>query len=461
MNRLFLLIITAILLVVSSCTKDKFITDKNAFIVTSDTALHFDTVFSAVGSVTKQLKIFNINDQKLRISNLELMGGNASFFKMNVSGSAGTQFNGIDLAAGDSLYVFVTVNAPASNQQLPFVIQDSIQITFNGNTQYVQLDAYGQNVHFLRSVTITHDTTWTNDLPYILLDSFSVAAGATLTVEKGVHIFCHANTPFYIDGSLQINGDNDVADRVVFASDRLDAPYKDQPGTWEGLYFGVGSSGNVLNYAIINNAKQGIAADNLSRVSLNQCIIDNCPAAGIIAYNSTLKAVNCLISNCGSNVYIEGGGNYAFAQCTIASYGTQYFYHQYPVLSLSNAGSDGNDINPLKAVFRNCIIYGESNNTVTDEVALDHQGNSVFDVVFENTLYSSPSENPSATYTNCLTMNDPLFKTIDAEKDNFDFHLQPSSPCINAGAPSLGINMDLDGTPRDAQPDMGCYEAKP
>src|SRR5690349_17119939 len=121
MNRFFFFTITVILLIVSSCSKDQFITDKNAFIVTSDTALHFDTVFSAVGSVTKQLKIFNINNQKLRISNLALMGGSSSFFKLNVSGSAGTQFNNIDLAAGDSLYVFVTVNAPANSQQLPFL----------------------------------------------------------------------------------------------------------------------------------------------------------------------------------------------------------------------------------------------------------------------------------------------------------------------------------------------------
>jgi hypothetical protein len=57
-------------------------------------------------------------------------------------------------------------------------------------------------------------------------------------------------------------------------------------------------------------------------------------------------------------------------------------------------------------------------------------------------------------------LTDPLFKTIDAETNNFDFHLQPSSPCINAGAPS-GITIDLDGNARDEHPDIGCYEAKP
>ena len=334
MKGFFLLTIAVLLLIVSSCKKDTFITDKNAYLLTSDTALHFDTVFTTVGSITRQLKIFNINDQKIHISNLQLMGGNSSFFKMNVSGSPGAMFNDIDLAAGDSLYVFLTVNARSNNQHLPFLIQDSIQITYNGNTQYVKLDAYGQNAHFLRNVSITQDTTWSNDLPYVLMDSFSVAAGATLKIEKGVHVFCHANTPFYVVGSLQINGGKDSADRVVFANDRLDVPYKDHPGTWEGLYFTSGSTGNVLNYTIIKNAKQGVAADDLSRVSLNECIIDNCPGAGIITYNSTFKAVNCLISNCSNNVYILGGGSYSFVNCTISSYNTKYFYHDYPVLSV-------------------------------------------------------------------------------------------------------------------------------
>ena len=460
MKCFLLLIITAILLIVSSCKKEKFITDKNAFITTSDTALHFDTVFSGVGSITKQFKIFNINDQQLRISNLQLMGGTNSYFKMNVSGSAGTMFNDIDLATGDSLYVFVTVNAPANNQHLPFLLQDSIQIAFNGNIQFIKLDAYGQNAHFLRSVSITHDTTWTNDLPYVLLDSFSIAANAKLTIEKGVHVFCHANTPFYVGGSLQINGGKDSTERVVFANDRLDAPYNDQPGTWEGLYFSPGSTGNKLNYTTIKNAKQGVAADNLSQVSLYQCIIDNCTDAGIITDNSTFNAVNCLISNCSNNVYVLGGGNYAFVNCTIAAYSTKYFYHEYPALSISNASNDGSTINPLKAAFRNCIIYGETSNLVKDEIAIEKEGSNSFEVVFENTLYNSPTENPLIKYNNCLPLNDPLFKLIDQEKNIFDFHLEATSPCINAGVPS-GINIDLDGNIRDAQPDIGCYEAQP
>ena len=131
-----------------------------------------------------------------------------------------------------------------------------------------------------------------------------------------------------------------------------------------------------------------------------------------------------------------------------------------PYYQLSNASNDGSVTNPLKAVFRNCIIYGETNNTVKDEVAVNHQEGSSFEVEFENTLYNSPAEDPSITYIDCLPLIDPLFKTIDQEQNIFDFHLQSGSPCINAGA-LPGIKIDLDGNARDAQPDIGAYEAKP
>jgi hypothetical protein len=57
----------------------------------------------------------------------------------------------------------VTINPNAN--QLPFVVQDSIKIDYNGNTRFVQLDALGQNARFLRDRRVTSDTTWNNNLP--------------------------------------------------------------------------------------------------------------------------------------------------------------------------------------------------------------------------------------------------------------------------------------------------------
>ena len=452
MMRWLLFTFISFIFIIASCTKDGFITGKEAFLFSSDTAVHFDTVFTSAGSVTKPIKLFNINEQKLRISNLQLLGGNASFFKINLSGTPGTQFSNVDIDKGDSLYIFVSVTINPDGRQLPFIIEDSIRIDYNGNTQYVKLDAYGQNAHFLRSAIITQNTTWTNDLPYVLMDTFAVANGAVLTIEKGAKVFCHANTPFTVEGSLQVNGTDDSTGAVTFLNDRLDVPYSHQPGTWNGIYFAPQSRNNVLNYTVIKNALQGIAADQGSFVTLNGCTIDNCAETGLIAYNSSVSATNCLFANSSYNLYAIAGGHYTFTHCTIAAYSTLYLFHQYPALTLSNSSDDGSEANLLQTVLQNCIVYGED-----DEVFVRKDTRAPLMISFENTLYKSPTANSDITYQDCLPNADPLFAAIDKENNLFDFHLSAQSPCIDAGK-KTGTLIDLDGKLRSELPDLGCYE---
>ena len=455
MLRWLFFLCTACIFCIASCTKDGFITGKNAFLLSSDTAVHFDTVFTSAGSVTRQLKLFNINDQKLRISSIQLAGGEASFFKINVSGTPGTQFSNIDMEKGDSLYIFVTVNINPSSQSLPFLVEDSLRIDYNGNTQVIKLDAFGQNAHFLRSAFISQNTTWTNDLPYVLLDTFAIDKGATLSINAGTKVYCNANTPFTVAGSLHVNGTNDSTGAVTFLNNRLDAPYNEQPGTWEGIYFAPQSGNNVLSFANIGNALQGIAADEGSEVNLNQCKINNCAEGGIVAYHSTVKAINCLLSNNSYDAYCLAGGNYTFTNCTLASYSTKYLFHQYPALTLSNANDDETEVNALQSTFENCIIWGDD--AVTDEVSVHHNTGASVSVNFTNTLYKGGAENADIIYTDCLTA-DPQFQTENREMGVFDFHLSSLSPCIGAGKKG-STAIDLDGNLRSEIPDIGCYES--
>lgn len=190
---IFLAIFT---IVITSCKKDNFITGSDAQITVSSDTLHFDTIFTSVGSVTQAFKINNVNNQKIRISSITLKGGASSSFKINVDGIAGPEVYDIEIEANDSIYVFVSVVVNINSANLPFIVQDSIEIAYNGNKRYVQLDTWGQNANFFRSVRIKGRATWTNNLPYVIIGGLQVDTNAILTIEKGCKIYLHADAPF-------------------------------------------------------------------------------------------------------------------------------------------------------------------------------------------------------------------------------------------------------------------------
>jgi hypothetical protein len=238
---------------------------------------------------------------------------------MNVDGIAGTGISNVEIAANDSAYVFITVSIDPNASNLPFIVKDSIEISYNGNTKWLQLDAYGQNANFLRDKTITTNEMWNNDLPYVILGRLTVEPNATLTINEGCKIYMHGDAPFIINGSLQVNGDKYDSTRVIFAGDRLDEPYKNFPASFPGLFFTETSKNNIINYSIIKNAYQGIVAVGPStgtQLTLNETIIDNAYDAGIFAINSSIAARNVLISNCGKNILLVKGGTYDFTHCT-------------------------------------------------------------------------------------------------------------------------------------------------
>src|SRR6185503_9483134 len=161
------------------------------------------------------------------------------------------EVNNIELEANDSIYVFVQVNVNPTAANLPFVIRDSIQVSYNGNNKLVQLEAWGQNAHFFRNKEIIADEIWNNDLPYVILGYLRVNANKKLTINKGCRIFVHADAPIIVDGSLQTNGLKDTIDRVYFTGDRLDEPYKNFPASWPGIYFSASSRDNILTYTVL------------------------------------------------------------------------------------------------------------------------------------------------------------------------------------------------------------------
>lgn len=444
-----------------ACRKESINFNKDARLSLGNDTIRFDTVFTSAGSITQYFLIKNEDKQKLRISNIQLMGGTASMFKMNVDGMPAVQTGGLEIEGNDSMYVFVSVNINPSAQQLPFIIKDSIKVEWNGNTEYKQLEAWGQNAHYLRNEIIETNTTWDNDLPYVILGGLVVDTNATLTIPEGARIHLNANAPFVVDGTLKINGTK--TDSVVFKSNRLDDPYRDFPGSWPGIYFRGSSKDNILNYTYVQNSYQGIVAEKPAsnsnpKVTLNNCVIDNVYDIGVLGLNSSITANNCLFSNCGNNVALIYGGTYTFTHCTISSFSNSYVQHKNPVVLATNFTKVNNQVitSPLNATFTNSIIWGDGG-LVENEIVVQKEGTDAASVTLQNVLFRAKNDPGNSTITNAIRNQDPAFDSIDVSNRYYNFRLKAESPAINKGIVTPLLT-DFDGNGRIGLPDLGCFE---
>jgi hypothetical protein len=461
MNRTLLIFLGLLCCAVFSCRKDRFTNSANVLLRPDVDTLHFDTVFTSTGSTSGIVKIFNDDKDGVRISSVRLAGGAGLPFRINVDGIPGPEVRDLELAGGDSLYIFVTVTIQPNAANLPFIVQDSIEINWNGNRRFVQLDAFGQNARFLRNRHIQGVVHWDNSLPYVILGALTVDTTATLNISQGTRVYFHADAPMIVNGRLHVSGDHYDSTRVLFTGDRLDEPYRDFPASWPGLIFTSASRNNSLSWALIRNAYQGIVIEgpaSPTQLSLDGCIIDNAYDAGLLAINSSISATNLLVSNCGSNIQLVGGGSYQFLHCTAASYGTSYVAHKQPVLLVSDADVFGRTA-PFSGLFRNCIFWGEANGFVNNEVTLIRQGTAPFSASFDGVLWRLRNNPVPASINNAINTGEPRFDSVNLARRYFSFRPGAGSPAIDKGS-ATPLNIDLDGNPRPVGvlPDLGAYE---
>jgi hypothetical protein len=463
-------ILVAAWILLASCQKDSFITSPDASVLLRADTLRFDTVFTSAGSVTKRFTLVNDNDQKLRIDRISLSGGAGSAYAININGQAAPSVSDIDVRPNDSLYIFVRVTINPNNASNPFIVRDSIQVEYNTTSQWVQLEAYGQNARFINGGRIGTNTTWDAQLPWVILNPLTISAGATLTMQKGVRVFCNANAPIIVNGSLRCLGGAAEADRIVFRGDRTDAVYRDYPGGWPGIVFAQGSTGNLLQYTNLLNAYQAIIAAGDANVSpakllMEQCVVDNAYDVGLFALNSSVVANNCRFTQIGndgqpgtggSNVIVTGGGNYIFQNCTLATYANFFQNHKQPVLYI------GNSYNGTSAAINtqliNCIVYGEGGLS-DNEIIINRASGPAFNVLLQNVLYKTKDALTNVTIQNAIVNQPPQFDSINTSLRYYNFRLRDVSPAVNSGR-TTSLVVDLDGLPRLAgiRPDIGSYE---
>src|SRR5688572_26596393 len=124
----WLLPVSVLLLVVSlstSCRKEKFLTTGGQIEFSTDT-LMFDTVFTSQGSATRNIRIFNKQKDKVKLSSIRLKLGSKSPYRLNVNGIAGTEIKDVELAGNDSVWVFAAVTIDPTNEDNPFLVNDEL-----------------------------------------------------------------------------------------------------------------------------------------------------------------------------------------------------------------------------------------------------------------------------------------------------------------------------------------------
>ncbi len=451
-----------------SCKKDAILKDVSAQLAFSTDTLTFDTVFTTLGSATRLFKFYNPHDQTLIISSIVLEQGTSSNFRMNVDGVSGLTFKDVEILPKDSLYVFVEVTVDPNNENKPIVIRDNVRFTTNGNEQRVVLEAYGRDAHFYRDSVICTQTWIDDGKPYVIINSILVDSGCRLSIGPGVEIYCDANSGIFVEGSIEANGLK--GDSVVFQGIRLEPFYQDLPGQWLGIFPLRGSTTNLLEHTVVKNSVFGVSLgsntnpdlttftnQNAPDILLKNTVIKNIQGTGIFGFLSFIRAENCLVYNCGEhNVQIAFGGLYAFIHCTFANFTNSVVTHRDPIIQVGNfvESTQGFFSANVDASFINCIVWGGED----EEISLDDDGLSAFDIFFNNSLLKTERDITGSDFTGSFKNQDPLF--IDVNEENFS--LQSGSPAIDKGVDvgTSGVTEDFndEARPKGARPDLGAYE---
>jgi hypothetical protein len=478
--RVFSMVVISVLLVwLSACKKDVLSDDPGIKLEFSADSVIFDTVFTSIGSATHRLMIYNRSNNKVNISSVKLAGGQGSDFRFNIDGESDVALNDIEIAGGDSLFVFVRVTIDPTDVNNPFVVEDDLQFLTNGNNQSVKLIAWGQNANYIVADTYTpgfpkykivadslETVHWTNEKPYVVYGYAVINSYGTLIIDAGTQIHFHDKSGLwaYSDGVLKVLGTLD--EPVHFSGDRLEEEYKDLPGQWDRIWLMESKPGedHEIRNAVIENGFIGIQAESFLRVATNKLILENVivqnmNGIGIFSRIYNIVGGNTVVANCGAYcMALTGGGSYNFIQSTFANY-WPYGVRKNPALFINNFVLDTleNPVPvPVNFQLGNSIVYGYNDDEFGTEMVAG--ADSVY--FLNHVLLKTEMDVSDPQYFESVIVNeDPLF--VDHETN--DYRIDTLSPAIDKGSVDISsqIPNDILGNPRGNTPDLGAYQFIP
>ena len=458
MNKFKLLLCASfwILLMAVSCNRDdiNFESPTQLLRFSADTVF-CDTVYNQVRSETYAVKIYNNEDKDVMIPKISLGSGNASLYRINVDGKAGTDFTNVPLRKNDSLYIFVEI-APVANAPQA-IAEDQINVETPAGKQHVTLFSVVQDAEFyIESKTnpniLTNNTNWTNEKAKIIFGNLTLDAGKKLDIQKGTKVYFFKNSALKIGKNAELNVKGELNNEVIFRGDRSETKYDTIPKNWQGISFDVGAKLD-MNYARVFGGTRGLQMIETT-AAIKNSIIHTHQEYGIYAVKSNITASNLVMNNCGeADLGIFKGGTYNITHSTVANYWD--FNTALPSIGIYATNEYQNNATlengPLTLNVKNSIIYGSAENMVE----LKPISGQTFTTDFSYNLLKYGSK---ANYAapNSIKNQDPKFQNYFTQKLNL--RVKADSPAKGKGVYLSSFPTDIAGVTRTNPPTIGAYQ---
>jgi len=341
--------------------------------------------------------------------------------------------------------------------------------TITGNTAWLGgggIECYDHSSPTITNCTINSNTPTGTGGGIYCYDSSPTITDCTISGHQawwGGGICCSRSSPTIVNCTISGNTADDYGGGIYC--------YDSSPTITDCTI-----SGNAAGYA------GGIYCCNYSDPTITNCIITDNMAdfgygGGISCWRSSPTITNCTIS--GNTAEYDGGGiECGDSSPTItknlitknsAIYGAGIFCSISSAPVITNNLIAGNSADYGAGISCDNSFPVIINNTITKNFATSGGGIWSLDsspTVLNTILWGDKPE--EIVGSAIITYSDvqggwPGEGNIDADPlfvdpDNDDYHLQPGSPCIDAGTPDGAPPDDIEGNPRDEFPDMGAYE---
>jgi hypothetical protein len=294
--------------------------------------------------------------------------------------------------------------------------------------------------------------TWSpSGNPYIVSDNATVQGGQTLTIEPGVVVWIGAGVSINAYGNIQAIG---TASQRIEIQSPISSQYWNQIYLWDNPFNTQTNLFNCCDFLNATNAVTIMGNSGYMALQINNCTFSNCVNSAIYNFgysrNLNPKITCCLFSGtsngcvlnipaAAANAFISGNifNNLAGTAILLqlGSGGANAATASLINNSIVNCTGGVNATGPWDAKIQSCIFKGcTSAITVSGSLSRTVNYNDFFGNGSNFVGYPSSYGNPiiqNRNGTPCdLLLNifqDPQFVSAT------DFHLQGTSPCIDAG----------------------------